>query len=89
MLIFFLCTIGLKTGNTLLIILIPLIVFVTVLIMFFVLTLCTIKRMCVAKKTSEDLNQQPTYEEITQCHKDILMDENVAYGHITHATRMS
>ena len=38
--------------------------------------------MCVAKKISEDSNQQPTYEEIIQCRKDIPMDENTAYGNI-------
>ena len=44
--------------------------------------------MCVTKKTSEeDHNQQPTYEEITQCHKEVLMEENAAYGHITRATK--
>ena len=73
------------------IILIPSIIFTTILIILFVLTLCAIKRrVCVAKKTlEEDHNQPPTYEEITQCHKDILMEENDAYGHITHASRRS
>ena len=63
-----------------------LIIVPTILIIIFVLTLCVIKRMGVANKTSEDHNQQPTYEEITQCPKDILMEENAAYGHITHAS---
>ena len=87
-------TIGLSnktSGNTLLIVLIPLIIFITILIIVFVLiiTLCAVKAMCVAKKTSEDHNQQPTYEEITQCHKEVQMEENTAYGHITHARRKS
>ena len=41
--------------------------------------------MCVAKKSLEDhINQQPTYEEITQCRKDsnIEMELNTSYGHI-------
>ena len=59
-----------------------------VVIILFALTLCAIKRMCVAKKTDEDhINQQPVYEEVTQCHKGIPMEENAAYGHIImHAT---
>ena len=56
---------------------------------FLVLLLCAIKRMCVAKmSTSEDLNQQPTYEEITQYRKGIPMEENTAYGHVTHVTKL-
>ena len=35
--------------------------------------------MCVIKKNSEDHNQEPTYDEITQYRKDIPMDENSAY----------
>ena len=64
--------------NTLLII--PLtIVAIILIIIVFALTICAIKRMCVAKKTSEkDQNQQPTYEEITWCHKEISMEENAA-----------
>ena len=55
-----------------------------ILIIVFALTICAITRMCVAKKISEeDQNQQPTYEEITQSHKEISMEENAAYGHIT------
>ena len=49
------------------------------------LTLCAIKRiiLCEAKKTTvEDPNQQPTYEEIMQSHKDVLMEGNAAYGHV-------
>ena len=88
-----LCTIDLSnktSGNTLLIILIPSIIFATISIMIFlVLLLCVIKRMCVAKKsTSEDPNQQPTYEEITRCRKGIPMEENTAYGHVIHATKL-
>ena len=67
------------------IILIPLIS--TILITLFVIILCALKRICVAKKTSkEDHNQQPTYEEITQYHKDnvIIMEENAAYVKKTH-----
>ena len=71
------------SGNILLIILILLIIFATILIISFILTLCVIKRICVTKKPSEDHNQQQTYEEITQCHRDIPMEENAAYGHIT------
>ena len=64
----------------------------SILLLIFVLItciiLCAIKRMCVAKKTpKEDHSQQPAYEEITQIHKDILMKENAAYGHITHTTK--
>ena len=88
-----LCAIGLPmsnktSGNTLLIILIPLIIFVTIFLVL-IITLCAVKTMCVPKKTSEDLNQQPTYEEITQCHTGMLMEGNAAYGHITHASRKS
>ena len=71
--------------NTLLIILIPLISFTLIFIVFFVLLLCAIKRMC-KKSTSEDPNQQPTYEEITQDHIKISMEGNAAYSHITHDT---
>ena len=74
--------------STLLAILIPLIIFVTILIILFVLLLCTcaIKRTCVAKNTlGEDHNQQPTYEEIIQYHKELSMEENAAYVHITCA----
>ena len=66
----------------LLIILIPSTIFSTILLMLFIVTLCVIKRMCVAKKTLDNHNQEPTYEEIAQCRKDISMDENTAYGHI-------
>ena len=83
-------TIGLSnktSGNTLTIILTPSVISATTLIiLFFVLTLCATKRMilCEAKKTTEDPNQQPTYEEIMQCHKDVLMEGNAAYDHVTH-----
>ena len=69
--------------SLLLIILIPSTVFSTILLILFILTLCVIIRMCVAKKSLEDPNQQPMYEDITQCRKDIIpMDENTAYAHI-------
>ena len=72
--------------NTLLIILIPLISFTLIVIILLIL-LCAIIRVCVAKQlTSEDPNQQPTYEEITQDHIKISMEGNAAYGHITHDT---
>ena len=32
----------------------------------------------------DDHRQQPTYKE---CHKEIMMEENAAYGHITHTTK--
>ena len=87
----YLCiTIGLSSVNSLLIILTPSIIVATTLIILFVLTLCDIKRMCVTKKTSkEDHSEQPTYEEITQCHKEILMEENTAYGYIIHNLKPS
>ena len=53
----------------------------------FVIILCIIRRMRVSKKSLEDhINQQPTYEEITQCRKDsnIKMELNASYGHIQH-----
>ena len=73
-----------------LIILIPSVICATLLItiIVIVLTLCAVKRICVTKETSEDPNQQPTYEEITQCYEDMLMEENAAYGNITRAPRM-
>ena len=67
----------------------------SVLLLIFVLItcillLCAIKRMCVARKTpKEDHNQQPAYEEITQFHKEVLMKENAAYGHVTHTPKNS
>ena len=72
--------------STLLVILTPLIIFVIILIILFVLLLCAIKRTCVAKNTlGEDHNQQPMYEEIIQYHKELSMEENAAYVHITCA----
>ena len=57
-------------------------------IILFVLFICAIKRTCVAKNTSEeDRNQQPTYEEIIQYHKEISTEENAAYAHITCADK--
>ena len=57
----------------------------------FVIIPCVIRRMRVAKKSLEDhINQQPMYEEITQCYKDssIEMELNASYGHIvTHSTQ--
>ena len=48
-------------------------------------------RMCVAKKTLDEdhSNEDPTYEDIIPCHQDnmIPLEENAAYGHITHATK--
>ena len=47
--------------------------------------------MCMAKKLDKDhSNKDPTYEDniIIPCHQDIIMiplEENTAYGHITHA----
>ena len=68
--------------SLLLIILIPSTIFSTIiLLVLFIVTLYVIIRMCVAKKNSGDHNQEPTYDEITQCRKDIPMDENSAYGH--------
>ena len=66
----------------LLIILIPSTIFSIISLMLFIITLCVVIRMCVAKKTSEDPKQQPVYEEIAQCRKDIPMDENTAYSNI-------
>jgi hypothetical protein len=39
----------------------------------------------VDKKTLDEdhINQEPMYEEITQCRKEMPMEENTAYGHIT------
>ena len=76
-----------ESEDTLLFVLIPSVTCATLLIIIIiiVLTLCAVKRICVTKETSEDPNQQPTYEEITQCYKDILMEENAAYGNITRA----
>ena len=77
--------IGLNNGTSLLlIILIPSIIFPTILLILFIVTLCVIIRMCVAKKTLDDHNKEPTYEETTQSHKAIPMEENAAYGHIYH-----
>ena len=52
----------------------------------FLLTLCVliiIKRMCIAKKVTEEdyHNPQPTYTDITQT--EILMEENKAYAQFT------
>ena len=73
--------------NTLLIILIPVISFTLIIVTIFLVFLCAIIRMCAAKQsTSEDPNQQPTYEEImiTQDHNIIIsMEGNAAYAHIT------
>ena len=44
--------------------------------------------MCVTKKTLDDHNQEPTYEEIIRCHKAIPMEENAAYGHIITYTNL-
>ena len=90
----FLCNIiGLPVNNKtsmniLLIILIPLISFTLIVIVtIFSILLCAIIRVCVAKRsTSEDPNQQPTYEEITQDHIKISMEGNAVYGHVTHDT---
>ncbi|MCG8622271.1 MAG: hypothetical protein MJE68_09790 [Proteobacteria bacterium] len=72
--------------NTLLIILIPLISFALIVTIFSIL-IYAIVRVCVAKQsTSEDLNQEPTYEEITQDHIKISMEGNAAYAHVTHDT---
>ena len=75
--------------NILLIILIPIISFTLIIVTIFLVLLCAIIRMCAAKQsTSEDPNQQPTYEEImiTQDHIKISMEGNAAYAHITHDT---
>ena len=57
----------------------------------FVIILCVTRRMRVTKKSLEDhINQQPMYEEITQCYKDsnIEMELNTSYGRIvTHSTQ--
>ena len=80
--------IGLNNGiSLLLIILIPSTVFPTILLILFIVTLCVIKRTCLAKKTLDDHNKEPTYEEITQSHKAIPMEENAAYGHIITYTK--
>ena len=74
--------------NILLIILIPLISFALIVTIFSIL-ICAIIRVCVAKRStseSEDLNQEPTYEEITQDHIKISMEGNAAYAHVTHDT---
>lgn len=50
------------------------------------ITLCAVKKMRVAKKTAENPNQQqPTcaHEEIT---RNMLMEDNTAYGHVTYAS---
>jgi hypothetical protein len=73
--------------SLLLITLIPSTIFLIVLIILFVLTLCVTVRKCVDKKTlDEDITQEPTYEEITQCHKEMPMEENAAYGNIKYYT---
>ena len=87
MLILFYNIIGLNNetfeDSLLLIILIPSTIFPTILLILFMVTLCVIIRTCMAKKTLDDPNQQPTYyDEITECHKAIPMEENAAYGHI-------
>ena len=72
--------------NTLLIISLTIVAIIIFLIILIIssLTICAITRMCMAKKTSEkDQNQQPTYEEITQCHEEISVEENAAYDHVT------
>ena len=72
--------------NILLIILIPLISFALIVTIFSIL-ICVITRVCVAKRsTSMDLNQEPTYEEITGDHIKISMEGNAAYAHVTHDT---
>ena len=71
--------------NILLIILIPSTIFPIILLISFIVTLCVIIRMCVAKKTLDEdhINEEPKYyEEITQCRKEIQMEENAAYGNI-------
>ena len=50
------------------------------------ITLFAVKKMRVAKKTTENPNQQqPTcaQKEIAR-NKDMLMEENAAYGHVTY-----
>lgn len=77
------------SGNTVLIILLPLITFATILIILLALTLCAIKGICVTKNTSEEnnYNQQLNYIE---SHKGIRMEENAAYSHIIlHASKRS
>jgi ABC-type siderophore export system fused ATPase/permease subunit len=78
--VIFSCTVGTKTSQSTL--LISLTILATILIIIsLALTICVIQRMCMAKKTSEeDRNQQPTYEDIIQSHKEIPMEENTAYG---------
>ena len=73
------------SGNTVLIILLPLITFATILIILLALTVCAIKRICVTKNTSEE-----NYNQQLECHKGIRMEENVAYSHITlHVSKRS
>ena len=77
------------SGNTLLTVLIPLIVSAIILTsLLLILILCAILRIYVTKETLEDLNQEPTYEEISD-HKHIPMEENAAYDNITQATEDS
>jgi membrane protein implicated in regulation of membrane protease activity len=74
--------------SLLLIALIPSTIFSIVLFILFVLTLCVIVRKCVDKKTLDEdhVNQEPTYEDITQCRKEMPMEENAAYGNIKYYT---
>ena len=70
-------------GNTLLIITITTILSGAILILLIILTLCAIKRKCVAKKTSvEDPKQQPIYDDIKPYYEEIQVEGNDAYGHV-------
>ena len=68
-------------GNTLLIIIT--ILSGAILILLIILTLCAIKRKCVAIKTSvEDPKQQPIYDDIKPYFEEIQVEGNAAYGHV-------
>ena len=71
--------------SLLLIILIPSTIFSTILLILFIITLCVIIRTCMAKKTLDDHNQQPTYyDEITECHKAMSMEEMLHMAILSH-----
>ena len=71
------------SGNTLIIITIITILSGVISILLIILTLCAVKRKCVAKKTSvEKPKQQPIYDDIKPYYEEILVEGNDAYGHV-------